>query len=114
MNRIALLVVSFLMSLVACAQAIYDPKCITMMDAPLEGTDSAFVPALKSIGFVPVEADEEEEEEGTYHFKGDFYGIKDARLEVTVNDKTKLLSVANSMSIIVTNSSTLKGKKEWK
>ena len=92
MNRIALLVVSFLMSLVACAQAIYDPKCITLMDAPLEGTDSAFVPALKSVGFVPVENDDEEE--GTYHFKGDFYGIKDARLEVTVNDKTKLLSEA--------------------
>lgn len=92
MNRIALLVVSFLMSLMVCAQAIYDPKCITLMDAPLEGTDSAFVPALKSVGFVPVENDDEEE--GTYHFKGDFYGIKDARLEVTVNDKTKLLSEA--------------------
>ena len=92
MNRIALLVVSFMTSLMVCAQAIYDPKCITMMDAPLEGTDSAFIPALKSVGFVPVENDDEEE--GTYHFKGDFYGIKDARLEVTVNDKTKLLSEA--------------------
>ena len=91
MNRIALLVVSFLMSLVACAQAIYDPKCITLMDAPLEGTDSAFVPALKSIGFEPVMG---EAEEGTYHFKGDFYGIKDARLDVTVSDKTKMLSEA--------------------
>ena len=92
MNRIALLVVSFMTSLMVCAQAIYDPKCITMMDAPLEGTDSAFIPALKSVGFVPVENDDEEE--GTYHFTGDFYGIKDARLEVTVNDKTKLFSEA--------------------
>ena len=92
MNRIALLVVSFMTSLMVCAQAIYDPKCITMMDAPLEGTDSAFIPALKSVGFVPVENDDEEE--GTYHFTGDFYGIKDARLEVTVNEKTKLLSEA--------------------
>jgi len=92
MNRIALLVVSFMASLMVCAQAIYDPKCVTMMDAPLEGADSAFIPALKSVGFVPVENDDEEE--GTYHFTGDFYGIKDARLEVTVNDKTKLLSEA--------------------
>ena len=37
------------------SQAIYDPKCITLMDAPLEGTDSAFVPALKAIGFQLVE-----------------------------------------------------------
>ena len=48
MNRIALLVVSFMTSLMVCAQAIYDPKCITMMDAPLEGTDSAFIPHLKA------------------------------------------------------------------
>ena len=91
MNRIALLVVSFLMSLVACAQAIYDPKCITLMDAPLEGTDSAFVPALQSVGFVRIDG---EGDEGTYVFKGDYYGIKDARLEVTVNEKTKMLSEA--------------------
>ena len=73
------------------SQAIYDPKCITLMDAPLEGTDSAFVPALKAIGFQLVE---DENDDDTYHFKGDFYGIKDARLEVSVNDKTKMLSEA--------------------
>ena len=67
------------------SQAIYDPKCITLMDAPLEGTDSAFVPALKAIGFQLVEG---ENDDDTYHFKGDFYGIKDARLEVSVNDNT--------------------------
>lgn len=91
MKKIGLFVFLLLAVQMAWCQAIYDPKCIMLMDAPLEGTDSAFIPALKSVGFSPVLG---ENEDGTYHFKGDFYGIKDARLEVTVNDKTKMLSEA--------------------
>ena len=62
MKKFGLLVFVLMVVQMAWCQAIYDPKCITMMDAPLEGTDSAFVPTLKSIGFVPV--DDEEAEEG--------------------------------------------------
>ena len=91
MKKIGLLVFMLMAAMMVWSQAIYDPKCITLMDAPLEGTDSAFVPALKAIGFQLVEG---ENDDDTYHFKGDFYGIKDARLEVSVNDKTKMLSEA--------------------
>ena len=91
MKKIGLLVFMLMAAMMVWSQAIYDPKCITLMDAPLEGTDSAFVPALKAIGFQLVEGENDDE---TYHFKGDFYGIKDARLEVSVNDKTKMLSEA--------------------
>ena len=91
MKKIGLLVFMLLAAMMVWSQAIYDPKCITLMDAPLEGTDSAFVPALKAIGFQLVEG---ENDDDTYHFKGDYYGIKDARLEVSVNDKTKMLSEA--------------------
>ena len=91
MKKIGLLVFMLMAAMMVWSQAIYDPKCITLMDAPLEGTDSAFVPAFKAIGFQLVEG---ENDDDTYHFKGDFYGIKDARLEVSVNDKTKMLSEA--------------------
>ena len=91
MKKIGLLVFMLMAAMMVWSQAIYDPKCITLMDAPLEGTDSAFVPALKAIGFQLVEG---ENDDDTYHFKGDYYGIKDARLEVSVNDKTKMLSEA--------------------
>ena len=91
MKKIGLLVFMLMAAMMVWSQAIYDPKCITLMDAPLEGNDSAFVPALKAIGFQLVEG---ENDDDTYHFKGDFYGIKDARLEVSVNDKTKMLSEA--------------------
>ncbi len=91
MKKLGLLVLLLFTIRVAFAQAIYDPKCITIMDAPLEGTDSAFVPALKSVGFQFVGSDDEE---GTYRFKGDYYGIKDARLEVSISDRTRMLSEA--------------------
>ena len=49
-----------------------DERCIDMMGVPLEGPDSVFVPALKSIGleqFTP-----EEPDPGDYYFRGEFYG----------------------------------------
>ena len=90
MKKLGVLVLLLMAAMMAWSQAIYDPKCITLMDAPLEGVDSVFVPALKSVGFERVEG----EDTDTYLFKGDYYGIKDATLEVTVNDKTKMLSEA--------------------
>ena len=89
MKKLGLLLLLLMATVMAWSQAIYDPKCITLMDAPLEGTDSAFVPALKSVGFECIEG---EGDELTYYFKGDFYGIKDTKMEVTVSDKTKMLS----------------------
>ena len=89
MKKLGMLLLLLMATVMAWSQAIYDPKCITLMDAPLEGTDSAFVPALKSVGFECIEG---EGDELTYYFKGDFYGIKDTKMEVTVSDKTKMLS----------------------
>ena len=89
MKKLGMLLLLLMATVMAWSQAIYDPKCITLMDAPLEGTDSAFVPALKSVGFERIEG---EGDELTYYFKGDFYGIKDTKMEVTVSDKTKMLS----------------------
>ena len=91
MKKLGVLLLLLVAAQMAWCQAIYDPKCITLMDAPLEGTDSAFVPALKSVGFVRIDG---EDDKDTYVFKGDYYGIKDAKLEVTVNEKTKMLSEA--------------------
>ena len=91
MKKLGLLLLLLMATVMAWSQAIYDPKCITLMDAPLEGTDSAFIPALKSVGFVRID---NEGDDDTYVFKGDYYGIKDAKLEVTVNEKTKMLSEA--------------------
>ncbi len=119
MKKIGLLVFMLMAAMMVWSQAIYDPKCITLMDAPLEGTDSAFVPALKAIGFQLVEG---ENDDDTYHFKGDYYGIKDARLEVSVNDKTKMLSEATvtcgpyrTRELYVRNQKYLLGKlqREW-
>ena len=67
-----------------------DVKCMTLMDVPLEGTDSVFIPALQAAGFQQeISADDDPD---TYYFKGDFYGIKDAKLMVSVNEKTHLLT----------------------
>ena len=96
MKKLGVLLLLLVAAQMAWCQAIYDPKCITLMDAPLEGTDSAFVPALKSVGFVRIDG---EDDEDTYVFKGDYYGIKDAKLEVTVNEKTKMLSEATVVLI---------------
>ena len=52
----------------------FDERCIDLMGVPLEGPDSAFVPALKSIGleqFTP-----EDPDPGDYYFRGEFYGIR--------------------------------------
>ena len=73
------------------SQTLADPKCISMMDVPLEGPDSVFLPALESVGFVQVHP--EEPEPDTYYLEGDFYGIKSSVM-VTVNENTKLLSDA--------------------
>ena len=89
MKKLGVLFLLLMAAQMAWSQAIYDPKCTTLMDAPLEGNDSAFVPALKSVGFVRIDG---EGDEDTYVFKGDYYGIKDAKLEVTVNEKTQMLS----------------------
>ena len=69
---------------------IKDKKCISIMDIPLEGPDSIFIPAILAKGFeiLTPEADEP----NSFYFKGNFYGIKDAILIATVNEKTKLLS----------------------
>jgi len=66
-----------------------DERCIDMMGVPLEGPDSVFVPALKSIGleqFTPEEPDPSD-----YYFRGEFYGIK-ANFVVSTDEKTGLLS----------------------
>ena len=66
-----------------------DAKCISMMKIPLEGPDSVFIPAFIEAGFV--EQHPADKEPDTYYFSGDFYGIK-SKLEVCVDEKTKLLS----------------------
>ena len=91
MKKFGILFSLLLSALAAWSQAMYDPRSITLMDAPLEGPDSVFISALQGVGFQRLEGGEDED---TYYFKGDFYGIKDARLEVAVNEKTKLLSEA--------------------
>ena len=73
-------------------QELADARCISLMGVPLEGPDSLFIPALKSVGFEQVEPGEDEDDDPyTYYFTGDFYGIK-ANLEVNVNEKSKMLS----------------------
>lgn len=90
MKKCILIVCMLLMAVGAGAQVFTDAKCISLMDVPLEGRDSVFVPALKAVGFEPLPP--EDDDPNSYYFKGDFYGIKDATLIVTVNEKTKLLS----------------------
>ena len=89
--RILFTVLSIIFSASAWSQTLADPKCISMMGAPLEGPDSVFLPALESVGFIQVQPDEPEPD--TYYLEGDYYGIKSS-LMITVNEKTKLLSDA--------------------
>ena len=90
MRKVGLLFCMLLMTAFAWGQAVSDVKCMTLMDVPLEGTDSVFIPTLQAAGFQQVKS--EGDDPDTYYFKGDFYGIKDAKLMVTVNEKTRLLS----------------------
>lgn len=89
--RILFTVLFIIFSASAWSQTLADPKCISMMGAPLEGPDSVFLPALESVGFIQVQPDEPEPD--TYYLEGDYYGIKSS-LMITVNEKTKLLSDA--------------------
>lgn len=90
MRKVGLLFWMLLVTAFAWGQAVSDVKCMTLMDVPLEGTDSVFIPTLQAAGFQQVKS--EGDDPDTYYFKGDFYGIKDAKLMVTVNEKTRLLS----------------------
>ena len=91
MKKFVLIICLVIIALGTWAQVFRDPKCITLMDIPLEGPDSAFIPALESIGFQQTVS--EDDEPDTYYFTGDYYGIK-SLLMVSVNEKTKLLSEA--------------------
>ena len=66
-----------------------DERCIDMMGVPLEGPDSVFVPAFKSIGLEQFTPDDPDP--GDYYFRGEFYGIK-ANFVVSTDEKTGLLS----------------------
>lgn len=91
MKRIGF-IVSLLMAMGSVwGQTFTDVKCISLMDVPLEGPDSVFIPAFESAGFTRVQP--EDPEPDTYYFTGDFYGIK-SKLMVTVDEMTKLLSEA--------------------
>ena len=91
MMRKMLLILSLLLwAINGWCQMPTDVKCMTLMDVPLEGTDTVFIPALESAGFQQVTSPEDDAD--TYYFKGEFYGIKDAKLMVSVNEKTKLLT----------------------
>ena len=90
MRKVGLLFWMLLVTAFAWGQAVSDVKCMTLMDVPLEGTDSVFIPTLQAAGFQQVKS--EGDDPDTYYFKGDFYGIKDAKLMVTVHEKTRLLS----------------------
>ena len=91
MMRLLFVAISIMISASAWSQKSADPKCISVMGAPLEGPDSVFIPALDSVGLKLVHP--EEPEADTYYFEGDFYGIKSS-MTVTVNEKTKLLEEA--------------------
>ena len=95
MRKIGLILCWLLASLNGWCQMPTDVKCMTMMDVPLEGTDSVFIPALQGAGFQQVVSADDDPD--TYYFKGDFYGIKDAKLMVSVNEKTRLLTDATVM-----------------
>jgi len=90
-KKIGLILCGLMIVISVMGQKIADPKCITLMDVPLEGPDSAFIPALESAGFQQTIS--EDDEPDTYYFTGDYYGIK-SLLMVSVNEKTKLLSEA--------------------
>lgn len=85
-------VLGLLMAWVAAgAEVLPDAKCISIMDVPLEGPDSVFIPALTEAGFV--QTFPEDPDADTYYFTGDFYGIKSTMM-VSVDERTKLLSSA--------------------
>lgn len=90
MKRILFIAFMLCMVVTVWPQTFTDPRCISLMGIPLEGADSVFVPALKAEGFEPLPP--ESDDPCSYYFKGDFYGIKDATLIATVNEKTRLLS----------------------
>lgn len=90
MRKIGLILCWLLTSLNGWCQMPVDVKCMTLMDVPLEGTDSVFVKSLQGAGFQQVFSADDDPD--TYYFKGDFYGIKDAKLMVSVNEKTRLLT----------------------
>ena len=91
MKQIVLISLLWLSMAPAWSQTPADPKSISMMDVPLEGPDSVFLPALEAAGFVQVQS--EEPEPDTYYLAGDFYGIKSS-LTVTVDEHTKMFSEA--------------------
>lgn len=66
-----------------------DERCIDLMGVPLEGPDSVFIPALKSIGMEQYSP--EDSDPGDYYFRGDFYGIK-TNFVVSTDEKSGLLS----------------------
>ena len=89
MKRIGM-ICSLLLAVVSVwGQTFTDTKCLSLMDVPLEGPDTVFVPAFESVGFTRVTP--EDPEPGTYYFAGSFYGIK-SNLTVTVDEDTHLLS----------------------
>ena len=75
MRKVGLLFWMLLVTAFAWGQAVSDVKCMTLMDVPLEGTDSVFIPTLQAAGFQQVKS--EGDDPDTYYFKGDFYGIKE-------------------------------------
>ena len=108
-----------MMTISVVGQKFTDPRCITLMDAPLEGPDSVFIPALESVGYHRTVS--EDDEPDTYYFVGDYYGIK-SLLMVSVDAKTKLLSEAyvtcgpyRSRELFDRNQKYLLGKlqREW-
>ena len=54
MMRLLFVAISIMISVSAWSQASADPKCISIMGAPLEGPDSVFIPALDSVGLKQV------------------------------------------------------------
>ena len=88
-KRFILIQILVLVSLCGWCQLLNDKKCMTLMNVPLEGADSVFIPALQAAGFQQVQG--EDNQSDVYYFTGDFYGIK-SRLMVNVDEKTKLLS----------------------
>jgi hypothetical protein len=70
LKKFVLIICLVIIALGTWAQVFRDPKCITLMDVPLEGPDSAFIPALESIGFQQTVS--EDDEPDTYYFTGDY------------------------------------------
>lgn len=89
MKRIGILDVVLLMAVCAWSQTFTDVKCLSLMDVPLEGPDTVFIPAFESVGFTRITPAEQDPD--TYYFAGDFYGIK-SNMSVTVDEETRLLS----------------------